>query len=82
MDLPLDALARYKYKIIYVGQDPYTMPPEIWVSCDNAIIYPEITYPDKYNYLISIPSSPYTGDQLKAYKGLEAYIHFKDGWIR
>jgi len=77
MDLPPDALARYKYKIIHVGQDPYTMPPEIWVSFDNASIYPEVTYPDIYNYLISTPS-PYTGDQLKAYKGLEDYIYFKD----
>ena len=32
MDLPPDALARYKYKIIHIGQDPYTMLPEIFVS--------------------------------------------------
>ena len=81
MDLPSNALARYKYKIIPVGQDPETMPPDIWVSYDNASIYPEVTYPDIYNYLISAPP-PYTGDQLKAYKGLEAYIYFKDGWVR
>ena len=81
IDLSLDVLARYKYKIIHVGQDPYTMPPEIWVSYDNASIYPEVTYPDIYNYLISTPS-PYTGDQMKAHKGLEAYIYFKDGWVR
>jgi len=84
VELPPNALlplARYTYKIIYVGQDPYTMPSEIWVSYDNASIYPEVTYPDIYNYLISAPS-PYTGDQLKAYNGLEAYIYFKDGWVR
>jgi len=81
MDLPPDVLARYKYKIIHLGQDPYTMPPEIWVSSDNASIYPEVTYPDIYNYFIN-PPSPYTEDQLKAYKGLEAYIYFKDGWVR
>jgi len=71
MDLSPDVLARYKYKIIHIGHDPYTMPPEIWVSYDNVNIYPEVTYPDIY--LISTPSS-YTGDQLKGYKGLEAYI--------
>jgi len=44
-------------------------------------MYPEVTYPDIYNYFISTPS-PYTGDQLKAYKGLEAYVYFKDGRVR
>jgi len=80
MDLPSDALARYKYKMIYVGQDPYTMPSEIWISYDNASIYPEITYPD-YNYLISA-ASPCTGNQLKAYKSLEGYIYFIGGRVR
>ena len=49
MDLPQDVLARYKHKIIHVGQDPYTMLPEIWVSYDNASMYPEVTYPDICN---------------------------------
>jgi len=67
MELPPDALGRYKYMIIHIGQDPYTMPPEIWVSYDNATtICPLVTYPDIYNYLISTPS-PYTGNELKAY---------------
>jgi len=44
-------------------------------------IYPEVTYPNIYNYLISVPF-PYTGDQLKPYKDLEAYIYFKDGLVR
>jgi len=60
-DLPPDVLARYKYKIINVGQNPYTMLPEIWVNYDNASIYLEVRYPDIYNYLISAPP-PYTGD--------------------
>ena len=73
MDLSPDVLERYKYKIIHIGHDPYTMLAEILVSYDNANIYPEMTYPEIYNYLISAPA-PYTRDQLKAYNGLEAYL--------
>jgi len=40
------------------------------------MIMPKVTYPDIYNYLISAQSS-YTGDQLKAYKDLEAYFILK-----
>ena len=52
MDLSPDVLARYKYKITHVGQDPYTIPPEIWVSYDDVSIYPEVTYLDNYIQLL------------------------------
>ena len=73
MDLPTNAVARYKFKIVHVCKDPYTMPSEICVSYDNDSIYAEVTYPDIYNYLISAPS-PYTVDQLKTYKGLTSNV--------
>jgi len=58
LDLPPDVLAMYKYKIIHVGQDPYTMPLEIWVSYDNVSIYPEVTYPDNYIQLLDQRAIP------------------------
>ena len=37
-------------------------------------------YPDIYNCLVETPSL-YTHQQLKAYKSLEAYKLFVDGWV-
>ena len=36
--------------------------------------------PDVFNYVIETPSL-YTHQQLKAYKSLEAYKHFVNGWV-
>jgi len=58
MDLAPDVLARHKYKIIHVGQDPDTMPQEIWVSYDYASMYPEVTYPDNYIQLLDKRTNP------------------------
>ena len=39
--------------------------------------WPEVVYPDIFNYLINTPS--HTMQELKAYKSLEGYIQFVDG---
>ena len=37
-------------------------------------------YPGIYNYLVNTPI-PHTKDQLKAYKSMEGYKYFVEGWV-
>ena len=72
------AKERYLAKLSVIGgQDPYEIPS--W--SEDPQILPKITYPDIVNYLIFSPS-PYTMDDLKSYKSLEAYNYFVSGWVR
>ena len=52
-------------------------------SCSSTVDWqkwPDVEYPDVYNYLIETPSL-YTKDNLKAYKSLDRYKFYTDGWI-
>ena len=55
--------------------DPYTFSSGLWID-----VMPNIEYPDIYNFLINTPS-PYTKEELKAYKSLEGYKYLVAGWI-
>ena len=78
-ELTKEAQHRYNEKldILHVA-DPYTFSHEQWSS--DISLWPEVEYQDIYNYLINTPS-PYTKDELKAYKSLEGYKYSTDGWV-
>ena len=66
-------------KINLIGalcDDPYTFPRSE-LALDK---WPDIEYPDIYNYLINTPNQ-YTNDMLKAYKSLDSYKYFVSGWV-
>ena len=70
--------ARYMEKLSLIdGNDPYEMKT---FSADQKLL-PSISYPDIVNYLVFSPS-PYTLEDLKSYKGLDAYNQFVCGWLR
>ena len=79
-ELSKEAKRRYNEKLdmLHLKADPYTFSREEWSS--DISFWPEVEYPDIYNYLINTPS-PYTKDELKAYKSLEGYKYCTDGWI-
>ena len=46
---------RYRQKLDFVGLKdcPYCLPANIW--CDNPVQWPEIEYPNIYDYVINTP---------------------------
>ena len=76
---------RYDGKLKLIGgEDPYEMTTSVWSRpdvSDDVKLLPKITYPDIVNYLVFSPS-PYTSDDMKSYKGLDAYNQFVCGWVR
>ena len=78
------AKARYREKLRILGdiEDPYVIGGRS-ISLTRSIKWqewPDVEYPDIYNYLIATPS-PYTKEQLRAYKSLDAYNFINNGWI-
>lgn len=79
-----EAKRRYedKLKMILYGKDPFC-----YLEADKSSIsslewyeWPDVTYPDIYNYLINT-SSFCTHEQLKAYKSMDGYNFFSSGWV-
>ena len=50
-----DAKVRYEQKLALVGLDqcPYKLPSDVWV--EDPTKWPELEYPDLYNYLVNTP---------------------------
>ena len=77
--LSIEEKQRYEAKLSIVG-GLYPYEEKLCWS-QNVDILPSVTYPDIVNYLLFTPS-PYSADDLKAYKSLEAYNQFVCGWVR
>ncbi len=76
------AKLRYSEKLNSIGlqvDDPYTYTTsrESFTETDTV---PNIEYPDIYNFFINSPS-PYTKEELKAYKSLDGYKYLLAGWV-
>ena len=61
------------------GVDLYEIDHRSWKY--DLSLYPAITYTDLVFYL-SNTSSPYTLEDFKAYKSLEAFNQFLSGWVK
>ena len=59
-------------------KDPYDIPDELWL--DDPSKWPEIQFGDIYTYLINTPVI-FTKENLQAYKSLEAYNYFYNGYV-
>ena len=78
--LTADEQQRYFNKIDILGCDPYLLPSQLLTPLKSAGNLPNVSFGDIYIYLVHNPS-PYSGEQLKAYKSTEAYRFFTSGWV-
>ena len=64
-------------------QNPYITINTIQSTdqCLDWLSWPNVEYPDIFNYFVTSVST-YTKQQLKAYKSLEGYRYFVDGWVQ
>ena len=76
-----DAKAQKRYKeklhVARLSEDPYVSRKFVSASYE---LWPGIKYPDICNYLIHT-ASIYTKEELKAYKSMDGYNFFIQGWI-
>ena len=79
--LDSSAKARYLDKIAVLSKlDPYQISRSEF--SDDASMLPSISYPDIVNYLdLVYRPSPYSLEDLRCYKGLDAYNQFVNGWL-
>lgn len=81
--LNFSARKQYLEKLKIGGQvlsDPYSMPDEdCW--CNDVTKWPELLFGDIYTYLINTEGL-FTKEKFKAYKSLEAYNYFCNGYVR
>ena len=78
---------RYLSKLKAIDDlDPYEIPRKDWDTDASkgkldVNIFPGITYPDIVIHLSNTPS-PYSLEDFKAYKSLEAFNYYNNGWVK
>ena len=73
---------RYLEKLNIDGEtlpDPYGITDDQWL--DDVSKWPTLEFGDVYTYLIDSVGN-FTKEKLKAYKSLEAYNYFYNGYVR
>ena len=60
-------------------QDPYTIEESLW--SEDMSKWPDLQFVDIYTYLVDTEGC-YTKEKLKAFKSLEAYNYFYNGYVR
>ena len=82
-----DAKMRYRVKLALLGgiSDRYVAFPSstrYFSKIDKVerVEWLAVKYPGIYNYFVSAPS-PVTKEALEAYKSMDAYKYFVDGWV-
>ena len=57
---------------------PYRFPADTWK--DNPTLWPELEYPEIYDYLINTPGV-YAKKVMESRKSFEAHNQFVSGWV-
>ena len=79
--LQKDELQRYKEKLSLLGIcDPYCAPPNLFIALNGCSKLPQLEFGDLFIYLVEGPS-PYTAQQMKAYKSTDSHVYFTNGWV-
>jgi len=82
--LSKEAKRRYDDKLLQLGVenldkfDPF-IDSDDWI--DDITQWPDLQFGQIYAYLIDTPG-PYTRENLKCYKSLEAYNQYYSGWVQ
>ncbi|XP_018014535.1 uncharacterized protein LOC108671493 [Hyalella azteca] len=70
----------YLRKLLDINDvDPYEVPAKQW--CKDFASLPPISHGDLFNYFV-FGVSQYTLQEFKAFKTLESYKQFVDGWVQ
>ena len=76
----LDGKKRYKEKLALIdGLDPCETVTSEWF--DDIVLWPSVTCVNVAMYLLLTPS-PYSGEDLVNYKGMDCYVNLLSAWVR